>query len=57
MKTFQEFSENIKQLRKDLETLERHTAPELRLSARREEAIRKSRNRKPLRQAKSNEKT
>jgi hypothetical protein len=57
MKTFQEFSENIKQLRKDLETLERHTAPELRLSARRREAIRKSRNRKPLRQAKSNEKT
>jgi hypothetical protein len=47
MKTFQEFSENIKQLRKDLETLKRHTAPELQLSA----------NRKPLRQAKSNERT
>jgi hypothetical protein len=34
MKTFQEFSKNIKQLRKDLETLKRHTAPELKLSAR-----------------------
>ena len=47
MKTFQQFNEDVEQLRKDLETLKRHTAPELQLSA----------NRKPLRQAKSNERT
>jgi hypothetical protein len=43
MKTFQQFQENIEQLRKGLETLERQSAPRERLAARRAAAKQRSR--------------
>lgn len=39
MKTFQQFQENVEQLRRGLETLERQSAPRQRLAARRRAAL------------------
>jgi hypothetical protein len=38
MKTFQQFNEDINQFRKDLETLEKQSAPKQRLAAKRDAA-------------------
>ena len=38
MKTFQEFNEDLNQLRRDLQTLDRQAAPKSRMSARRQAA-------------------
>lgn len=43
MKTFQQFQENVEQLRRGLETLERQSAPRERLAARRAAAKQRSR--------------
>jgi hypothetical protein len=36
MKTFQQFNEDVNQLRKDLDTLDRRSAPKQKLAARKE---------------------
>lgn len=43
MKTFQQFNEDLRQLQRGLETLERQSAPKQRLAARRAEANQRSR--------------
>ena len=43
MKTFQQFQESVEQLRRDLESLERQSAPKQRLAARRAAAKQRSR--------------
>ena len=43
MKTFQQFSEDLKQLQRDLDTLEYKAGPKQRLAARRQAAKQKSR--------------
>ena len=43
MKTFQQFNEDLRQLQKGLETLDRQSAPARKLAARRAAAMKRSR--------------